>query len=306
VFVDHDQIGAVRTLLQQWQHDMIAWAEHEEGHAKSFRRDQWSYSEAGGGTSAVLESGKVFEKIGANFSEISASELPVAATQRRPDLSRCPYRVLGVSIVAHPLNPFVPTVHANARYFEVERADGQVVWWFGGGCDLTPYYGFDEDCVLWHQHAKTACDVYSPEAYYNFKQQCDDYFYLPHRQESRGVGGIFFDDLNLHGFEHSVQFTKEMIGRFQEAYSTIVSRRKHHPWHKEHQDFQRYRRGRYVELNLLHDRGTLFGLQSGGRTESILMSLPPTVSWQYDRQFDAGSAEARLTEHFLKPRDWLK
>lgn len=255
----------------------------------------------------------VIEKGGVNFSHVRAERLPEAATTKRPELAGLPFEAMGVSVVMHPINPFVPTSHANVRALVVHRPDAPV-WWFGGGFDLTPYYPFDEDIRAWHQHAKNACDTLSPTAYADFKAECDAYFYLKHRGETRGVGGIFFDDLGTNAsaeavpgsltFEQGAAFILAVFDAYHKAYAEIVERRRNTPFGARERDFQCYRRGRYVEFNLLYDRGTAFGLQSGGRTESILMSLPNVVHWRYDYQPEAGSKEAALAD-YLKPRDWL-
>ncbi len=268
------------------------------------RRDQWSRPEGGGGVSRVLEGGSVFEKGGVNFSDVQGEALPATATAARPQLAGASFRAMGVSLVLHPLNPFVPTTHMNVRFFLAEK-EGERTWWFGGGFDLTPYYGFEEDAVHWHRTAREACEPFGAELYPRFKQWCDEYFFLRHRSEPRGVGGIFFDDLQLDAsFARTLEFLKGVGDHFLKGYLPIVERRHAHPWEDRHRQFQLYRRGRYVEFNLVQDRGTLFGLQSGGRTESILMSLPPLVRWDYDWQPQPGSEEARLYEVFLTPRDW--
>lgn len=270
-----------------------------------FKKDQWSYASGGGGQSHVLENGKIIEKAGVNFSHIIGDRLPAAATNHRPELVDHAFQALGVSIVCHPNNPFVPTAHANLRLFVAEKNE-QCIWWFGGGFDLTPYYGFEQDCIYWHEMAKKACDPFGKEVYPKYKKWCDEYFYLKHRQEARGVGGLFFDDLNQWGFETCFAFVKSVGEHFLEAYQTILDKRKTTPFNEQHKHFQRYRRGRYVEFNLLYDRGTLFGLQSNGRTESILMSLPPSVEWHYNWQPESNSPEALLYSDFLPIREWIK
>lgn len=294
----------VEKWLKQQQNDLITMLEAFEPKARFFR-DEWQYQDHGGGITCVLESGELFDRAGVNFSSIRGSKLPVSATEKRPDLEGLPFTAMGISIVVHPRNPFVPTCHANFRLIAVDHPE-QPVWWFGGGFDLTPYYGFDEDCRLWHQTAKQACDLLGPEYHAQFKKQCDDYFYLPHRNEPRGIGGIFFDDLNEGGFEHCFAFMQQAASGFTKTYQRIVVKRHEHPYAESHLDFMRYRRGRYVEFNLLYDRGTLFGIQSRGRTESILMSMPARVHWRYDWKPEEGSEEERLYKVFLKPRDWLK
>jgi coproporphyrinogen III oxidase len=248
----------------------------------------------------------VFEKAGVNFSEVSGNRLPPSATAQRPELAGRGFQALGVSLVIHPRNPYVPTSHANVRFFVAELDGHAPVWWFGGGFDLTPYYGFREDAVQWHRTAWEACAPFGPGVYPRFKRWCDEYFYLKHRNEPRGIGGLFFDDLNEWGFDDCFAFTRSVGDHFPLAYLPIVRRRKDTAFGDREIAFQHYRRGRYVEFNLVYDRGTLFGLQSGGRTESILMSLPPRVSWRYDWQPEPGSPEAELYETFLKPRDWIE
>ncbi|GHD41678.1 coproporphyrinogen oxidase [Marinobacter persicus] len=272
----------------------------------SFVRDSWQRPEGGGGISRVITDGAVFEKGGVNFSHVMGDTMPPSATAHRPHLAGAPWQAMGVSLVIHPENPYVPTSHANVRFFIATPEHGEPVYWFGGGYDLTPYYGFDDDCVFWHETARNACQPFGEEVYPRFKRWCDDYFYLKHRQEPRGVGGLFFDDHNTGDFDQDFAFMRAVGDSYVEAYEPIVRRRMDHPWGEREREFQLYRRGRYVEFNLVYDRGTLFGLQSGGRTESILMSLPPLVRWDYDRQPEPGSEEARLTEHFLTARDWLE
>lgn len=289
-------LNAVRSYLLALQDSICAALEQEEGKAR-FQEDKWTRAEGGGGRSRVLSEGTVFEKAGVGFSHVSGATLPPSATATRPELAGRPYDALGVSLVIHPRNPYVPTSHANVRFFQAGDA-----WWFGGGFDLTPYYGFDEDAVHWHRTARGAC---GPELYPRFKQWCDDYFFLKHRGEPRGIGGIFFDDFNEAGFERCFTLMRHVGDAFLPAYQPIVHRRKRHPHGQRDRDFQLYRRGRYVEFNLVWDRGTHFGLQSGGRTESILMSLPPLAAWRYDWKPEPGTPEARLYEHFLQPRDWV-
>jgi len=275
----------------------------EDGHG--FREDQWQREEGGGGRSRVLEDGAVFEKAGINFSHVHGGQLPASATAQRPELAGRSFEALGVSLVIHPRNPYIPTSHANVRFFIAQKENAAPVWWFGGGFDLTPYYGFEEDAVHWHQTAKRACDPFGATTYPRYKKWCDDYFYLKHRAEPRGIGGLFFDDLNEPDFENSFAFMRSVGDHYIPAYAPIVEKRRDHPYGERERDFQLYRRGRYVEFNLVYDRGTLFGLQTGGRTESILMSLPPVVKWRYDWQPEAGSPEAELYDKFLKPGDWI-
>ena len=273
-----------------------------------FEQDVWTRDEGplgGGGKTRVLAEGKYIEKGGVNFSHVTGDALPPSATAARPELEGRSYRAMGVSLVIHPRNPYAPTSHANVRLFVAEKPGAEPVWWFGGGYDLTPYYGFEEDCQHWHQTAFNACQPFGEEVYGRYKEWCDDYFYLKHRQEPRGIGGLFFDDLNEMGFEKSFEFMRAVGDSYLEAYLPIFNRRKDQPFGEKERAFQAYRRGRYVEFNLVFDRGTIFGLQSGGRTESILMSLPPKVEWHYNWQPDKDSPEAKLYSDFLRPRDWL-
>lgn len=272
----------------------------------NFKTDEWSREEGGSGITRVIGDGSVFEKGGVNFSHVFGKSMPASATATRPELAGRAYQAMGVSLVIHPLNPFVPTSHANFRLFVAEKENEEPVWWFGGGYDLTPYYGFEEDCIEWHQQAKQSCAEFGDEYYPSFKQQCDDYFQIKHRDEPRGVGGLFFDDFNELGFERSFAFIQSMAHSYLAAYRPIVSRRKDTEYTEKHKQFQEYRRGRYAEFNLVYDRGTIFGLQSGvGRIESILMSLPPVVRWIYDWHPEPGSEEEKLYTDFLKPRDWV-
>ena len=267
--------------------------------------DSWEREEGGGGTTIVFSEGAVMEKGGVNFSDVHGKSLPPSATQGRPELEGCSFRAMGVSVVFHPENPFLPTSHANVRYFESTPEGKEPVWWFGGGFDLTPYYPVFKDVVFWHEKAKEVCDRYGPLHYKRFKKWCDEYFYLPHRKETRGVGGLFFDDYSEDGFEKSLSFVQEIGTVFGETYMEILLRGKDKSFTDRQKKFQKYRRGRYVEFNLVYDRGTHFGLQSGGRTESILMSLPPQVEWSYDWSPESSSEEADLYDNYLKPRDWL-
>ena len=271
-----------------------------------FKSDNWDRSAGGSGLSRVISGDGVFEKGGVNFSHVHGKEMPVSASVQRPELAGKPFEAMGLSLVIHPKNPFVPTSHANFRLFLAQNDEGESVWWFGGGYDLTPYYGFDEDCIHWHKTAKSACEQFGKQYYPEFKEQCDQYFQIKHRQEQRGIGGIFFDDFNELGFDKSQNFVEALAKSFLEAYFPIVIRRKDIDYEFKHKQFQEYRRGRYVEFNLVYDRGTVFGLQSGvGRIESILMSLPPKVSWVYDWSPPPGSEEDRLYTRYLKPRDWI-
>ena len=272
---------------------------------EKFLTDRWDRTEGGGGIARVLTNGQVFEKAGVNFSHVHGEALPPSASKARPELAGRSFEAMGVSLVLHPHNPHIPTTHANVRFFQAKRDSEPVVWWFGGGFDLTPYYPVIEDCRHWHRTAKAACDAVDEALHPRFKQWCDEYFYLPHRQEARGIGGLFFDDFNERSFEHAFSLLKSVGDHFLPAYLPIVERRKTTEYSQRQKDFQLYRRGRYVEFNLVYDRGTLFGLQSGGRTESILMSLPPQVNWLYNWQPEAGSAEAALYTDFLPAKDWI-
>ena len=271
-----------------------------------FKSDNWDRSAGGSGLSRVISGDGVFEKGGVNFSHVYGKEMPVSASVQRPELAGKPFEAMGLSLVIHPKNPFVPTSHANFRLFLAQNDEEESVWWFGGGYDLTPYYGFDEDCIHWHKTAKSACEQFGKQYHPEFKEQCDQYFQIKHRQEQRGIGGIFFDDFNELGFDKSQNLVEVLAKSFLEAYFPIVIRRKDIDYEFKHKQFQEYRRGRYVEFNLVYDRGTVFGLQSGvGRIESILMSLPPKVSWVYDWSPPPGSEEDRLYTRYLKPRDWI-
>ncbi len=294
---------AVRTYLLGLQDRICAAIEAEDGTGR-FREESWDRPEGGGGRSRVLTEGAVFEQAGIGFSHVFGPGLPPSATAQRPELAGRGFEALGVSLVFHPRNPYVPTTHMNVRFFIAEKEGQPPVWWFGGGFDLTPYYGFEEDAVHWHTVARDACAPFGEEVYPRTKRWCDEYFFLKHRNEPRGIGGIFFDDLNDWGFERSFAFQQSVGDHFLSAYLPILRRRRDTPYGERERDFQLYRRGRYVEFNLVWDRGTLFGLQSGGRTESILMSLPPLVRWRYAWQPEPGTPEARLYEEFLRPRDW--
>ena len=295
---------AVREYLEGLQERICLQLADADG-GQEFVHDDWDRPSGGGGRTRVLSEGDVFEKAGVNFSAISGSSLPASATESRPQLAGQAFTAMGVSVVVHPRNPFVPTSHANVRFFIAETADRTPLWWFGGGFDLTPYYGFEDDCRHWHQIARECCLPFGAEVYSHFKKRCDDYFFLGHRNEARGIGGLFFDDLNDWGFASCFAFLRAVGEAYLPAYLPIVQRRRDHPYTEKEREFQLYRRGRYVEFNLVWDRGTLFGLQSGGRTESILMSLPPLVRWTYNHQSQPDSAEAQLRERFLVPRDWL-
>lgn len=298
------EIDQVRRYLLQLQQAITGSIQALDGRA-NFIHDDWIRDGGGGGKTMVLSGGDIFEQAGVNFSEVSGDSLPASATAHRPELAGRTFRAMGVSLVMHPDNPYVPTSHANVRFLIAEKPGEPAVWWFGGGFDLTPYYGYEEDCIHWHRIARQACETFGPARYSEHKQWCDDYFYLKHRNEARGIGGLFFDDLNQPDFEQAFAFMRSVGDHYLPAYLPIVEKRRNTEYGEREKKFQWYRRGRYVEFNLVYDRGTLFGLQSGGRTESILMSLPPVVNWQYNYQPEAGSAEARLTDYFLKPRDWI-
>jgi coproporphyrinogen III oxidase len=284
-------------------HDTITEAV-ESLDAARFRRDTWQRSEGGGGESRVLSGGEVFERAGVSFSHVFGDKLPQSASNLRPEIAGAAFEAMGLSLVFHPRNPFVPITHCNVRFLLARTAAGAAVWWFGGGFDLTPFYPFDEDVLHWHRTAQAACAPFGADLYPKYKAWCDRYFFLPHRNETRGVGGLFFDDLSEGGFERSFDFLRSVGDQFLPAYRPILERRQATPWGEGERNFQLYRRGRYVEFNLLYDRGTLFGLQSRGRTESILMSMPPLARWDYDWHPEPGSPEARLHE-FLRPRDYL-
>ncbi len=297
-------IQPVISFLKDLQDDICKQVATVDGD-KDFREDAWERPGGGGGRTRVLEQGAVFEQAGINFSHVFGDQLPPSATAARPELAGRSFQAVGVSLVIHPLNPYVPTSHMNVRFFLAEADDAEPVWWFGGGFDLTPYYGFEEDCIHWHETARAACEPGGPDCYPKLKQWCDDYFYLKHRQEPRGIGGLFFDDWNQPDFDAAFALTRSVGEHYTKAYLPIVEKRKEMDYGERERQFQLYRRGRYVEFNLVYDRGTLFGLQSGGRTESILMSLPPLVRWQYDYRPEPGTPEAELYEKFLVSRDWL-
>ena len=294
---------AVLAYLRDLQNRICAALEQTDGKA-TFRRDAWSRAEGGGGESRVLRGGAVFEQAGVNFSHVMGHKLPPSATAQRPELADANWIATGVSLVIHPLNPYVPTTHANVRFFAATNGSTSA-WWFGGGFDLTPYYPFEDDVLHWHRTAQQACAPFGDDVYSSHKAWCDKYFFLKHRNETRGVGGLFFDDLSEWGFERCFAYQSSVGDHFIDAYLPIVARRKDTPYGERERQFQLYRRGRYVEFNLVYDRGTHFGLQSGGRTESILMSLPPLVRWEYDWHPEPGSEEERLYKDFLRPRDWL-
>jgi len=297
---------AVKTYLTGLQDRIVAELERLDG--TPFRLDKWEKPAGtalgGGGSIRILEGGQLFERAGVAFSHVRGRQLPPSATAARPELAGRAFEAMGVSLVLHPRNPYVPTVHMNVRCFIAPAEGKDPVWWFGGGMDLTPYYGFDEDCSHFHATCKAALAPFGSELHPKFKRWCDDYFFLRHRNEPRGIGGIFFDDLSTPDFDTCFALMKSVGDHFLPAYAPIVERRRTQAYGERERDFQAYRRGRYVEFNLVFDRGTLFGLQSGGRTESILMSMPPAVQWRYDWKPEAGSAEAALYEHYLQPREW--
>ena len=301
-------INTVINYLKNLQNNICHALEQEDGKAK-FITDSWEHKSGGGGITKVISNGNIIEKGGVNFSHVRGKNLPPSATKKRPELAGCEFEATGISLVIHPNNPFVPTSHMNIRFFSSNTTDNKTIWWFGGGFDLTPYYGFEEDCIHWHQTAKSACDAFGENIYSEYKKQCDNYFYIKHRNEARGIGGLFFDDINLENnnwnFEKCFDFIKSVGNSYIPAYLPIIQKRKNNKFTEQHKKFQKYRRGRYVEFNLVYDRGTLFGLQSNGRTESILMSLPPEVEWHYDYQIKPNSPEAELTKYFLPTRDWL-
>ncbi len=294
---------AVLTYLHALQSKIVEALELVDG--KNFMQDSWQRPEGGGGNTCILEDGNVFERAGVGFSHVLGNKLPPAATIAHPEAAGRSWEAIGVSLVLHPRNPYAPTVHMNVRFFVAEKEGEVPIWWFGGGMDLTPYYGFEEDCAHFHRTNKTALDIFCPRYYPQFKKHCDEYFYLKHRKEPRGIGGIFFDDFDELGFEQSFALQRAVGDSFLQAYLPILQRRKDTPYGEHERDFQAYRRGRYVEFNLVFDRGTLFGLQSNGRTESILMSMPPIVKWRYDWKPENGSAEAKLYTNFLIDKNWL-
>jgi coproporphyrinogen III oxidase len=293
---------AVRACLLGLQERICTALERADGSGR-FRRDAWRRQEGGGGESRVMRAGTLLEQGGVNFSHVLGARMPPSATQHRPELAGASFEAMGLSLVLHPKNPYVPTTHMNVRFFVADPAKAEPVWWFGGGFDLTPYYPFDPDVLHWHRTARAACP--DEATYLAHKRWCDEYFFLKHRGETRGVGGLFFDDLNGWGFDACFAYQRKVGEAFLDGYLPIVERRRSTPFGERERNFQLYRRGRYVEFNLVYDRGTLFGLQSGGRTESILMSLPPLVRWEYDWHPEPGSPEARLYADYLRPRDWL-
>ena len=290
------------------QDTVCARLEEIEGGGAGFREDAWTREDGGGGVSRVIEGGAVIEKGGVNLSRVTGRRLPPAASERRPELAGRAFEAMGVSVIVHPLNPYAPASHLNVRFFIATDPEdaAQPVWWFGGGFDLTPFYGFEADAGSWHRTARAACAPFGGGLYPRFKKWCDEYFHLKHRGERRGVGGLFFDDFDEGGFDRAFAFTRSVGDHFMKAYGPILERRKETPYGRRERDFQLYRRGRYVEFNLLYDRGTLFGLQSGGRAESILVSMPPEARWRYDWRPEPGTPEARLYEEFLRPGEWAE
>jgi coproporphyrinogen III oxidase len=295
--------SAVKSYLIELQDRITAAVEKID--SVKFKRDAWQRPEGGGGESRILSDGAVFERAGVSVSHVFGDKLPPSASNLRPEIAGAPFEAMGLSLVFHPRNPHVPTTHCNVRFLVARPAAGPEVWWFGGGFDLTPYYPYDEDVLHWHRTAQDACQPFGPDVYAEYKDWCDRYFFLPHRNETRGVGGLFFDDLNAGGFKRCFAFQRSIGDHFLPAFMPILERRKDQPYGDRERQFQLYRRGRYVEFNLVYDRGTLFGLQSRGRTESILMSLPPLVRWEYDWHPPAGSPEAKLYADYLRPRNYL-
>jgi coproporphyrinogen III oxidase len=303
--MDNPDVNAVKEYLLSLQSKICDGLAKEDGKA-DFIVDEWQRkSGGGGGLTRVLSGGAVFEQAGVNFSHVTGGQLPASATAHRPELAGREFEAMGVSLVIHPENPNIPTSHANVRFFIATKEGAEPVWWFGGGFDLTPYYGNKEDCIHWHQTSADACKSFGDDVYARYKKWCDEYFYIKHRNEQRGIGGLFFDDLNEGGFDHCFSFMRSVGDHYLKAYLPIVQRRKNTTYTQAQREFQLYRRGRYVEFNLVYDRGTLFGLQTGGRTESILMSLPPVVNFKYNYKPTAGTAEAELYDYYLQPRDWL-
>jgi coproporphyrinogen III oxidase len=301
--VTEADVTTVREFLLKLQADIVLALERIDG--GTFLRDEWQRSEGGGGVSRLIENGKIIERGGVNFSHVKGDTMPKSATATRPELEGAPWEAMGVSLVIHPRNPFAPTTHMNVRFFVASPKDKALVWWFGGGMDLTPYYGFEEDAMHWHRTAKTSVEKFGGDIYRRFKAQCDKYFFLKHRNEPRGIGGTFFDDFTELGFEQSFALMRSVGEHFIAGYAPILERRKDTPYGERERDWQLYRRGRYVEFNLVWDRGTLFGLQSNGRTEAILMSMPPLVKWDYMRTPEAGSKEEVFLRDFLRARDWI-
>ena len=298
------QVEKIKNYFLQLQDNICANLEQADGKEK-FITDEWQREQGGGGRTRVIGNGAVIEKGGVNFSHVFGDSMPASATAQRPELAGRNFQAMGVSLVIHPFNPYLPTSHMNVRFFIAEKEGHDPVWWFGGGFDLTPYYGFEQDCIHWHQISKQACAPLGDKAYPKYKKWCDDYFYIKHREEARGIGGLFFDDLNQPDFSTAFEFTQSVGDHYTQAIVPIIEKRKQTPFGEREKAFQKIRRGRYVEFNLVYDRGTLFGLQTGGRTESILMSLPSDVGWEYNHQVESGSEEAKLTDYYLKAKDWV-
>jgi len=296
-------VAAVKNYLLDLQNRIVACFEKIDG--KIFRRDSWDRPDGGGGISALVEEGNVLERGGVNFSHVTGENLPPSASVSRPEVAGRAFEAMGVSLVLHPRNPYAPTVHMNVRFFVAQKLGATPIWWFGGGMDLTPYYGYEEDAIHFHRVCKDALTPFGADAYKKYKQWCDEYFYLKHRKEPRGIGGVFFDDLSVPDFETCFALQRSVGDGFLDAYAPLLERRKDAKYGERERDFQAYRRGRYVEFNLVYDRGTIFGLQSGGRTESILMSLPPIVRWRYDWHPQTGTPEAKLYTDFLIGKNWL-
>ncbi len=298
------QVENIKKYLLQLQDNICSALEKVDGKAQ-FITDEWQREQGGGGRTRVINRGAVIEKGGVNFSHVFGDAMPASATAHRPELAGRNFQAMGVSLVIHPENPYAPTSHMNVRFFIAEKEGCDPVWWFGGGFDLTPYYAFEEDCIHWHKISKQACSPLGEPAYKKYKKWCDEYFYLKHRNEARGIGGLFFDDLNAPDFLTAFEFTKSIGDHYVKGIVPILEKRKETPYSKREKQFQKIRRGRYVEFNLVYDRGTLFGLQTGGRTESILMSLPSDVGWEYNFIPEIGSEEEKLTDYYLKARDWI-
>ncbi len=301
--IEKDQVLEVRSFLLTLQENIISMVNNYD--KKNFLRDEWSRKEGGGGLTCILENGEIFDKVGVNFSDILGDHLPKAATNLRPELQGKNYQAMGVSVVCHPKNPHVPTVHLNVRLFAAYGENSQPIWWFGGGFDMTPYYGYKEDAIHWHKTARDICSPYGKKLYDQYKKNCDEYFYIKHRKEPRGIGGIFFDDLNTWDFNTCFKFIQSVGNGFIDAYQPILKKRLDESYNEQQKDFQLFRRGRYVEFNLVYDRGTLFGLQSNGRTESILMSMPPLVKWNYQYSIEKNSKEEKLYNDFLVQKKWI-
>lgn len=301
--ITDEKIEGVKSYLLNLQSNIISMICKYEDH--EFYKDKWSREEGGGGITCILQGGETFDKVGVNFSDIAGESLPSAATNLRPELKGRKYQAMGVSVVCHPKNPHMPTTHLNVRLFIASLDNNAPIWWFGGGFDMTPYYGYEEDAIHWHKTAKDICDPYGKEVYKDYKSNCDKYFYIKHRKEPRGIGGLFFDDLNQWGFDSCFKFIQSVGNGFIKAYEPIIIKRFSEEYSEKQKDFQLFRRGRYAEFNLVYDRGTLFGLQSNGRTESILMSMPPLVKWEYNYKIEENSLEQELYNKFLIQKNWV-